>query len=75
MSQYDVVRMEKNGNQWECVSNTVQERDLVEQDVMEISRYKFIISPLSETEVEIIVNRMDVDALSEATQQFYEQFQ
>ena len=73
--EYDVVMMVKRNKEWVCDGNTVAVRELSEQEVMHLDRYRYLIVPVSKTEVEIVVNRLDVEGLSAGTQHFYEQYQ
>lgn len=71
---FDRAIMVKVSGRFICTSNIVVNEQLTSGEQTEMDTQGFIFRPISETEVHILVNRLDVGALQTATNRFYTQF-
>lgn len=69
--EYDKVVLVKVGNDYVCNSNTVVREALSDADDATLNQNGFVIRKISDKESHIIVNRLDAEALSKASQAFY----
>lgn len=71
MYEYDCVVMRDPGDGFDCIENSVIETTLSEEEDREMIDKGFLIKEISATEYHIIVNRMDVDNLQKASDEFW----
>lgn len=71
MYEYDCVVMRDPGDGFDCIENEILETTLSEEDDALMIEQGFLIKEVSETEYHIIVNRMDVENLQKASDEFW----
>jgi hypothetical protein len=72
MYEYDCAVMRDTGEGFVCIENTVILENLSESEELDLTDLTYVIRDVSPTEVHIIVNRMDVEALQLGSDKFWE---
>lgn len=71
MYEYDKVTMKKTNNVWECVENAAVQLTLTAEQDMYLKSIGYVFVETSPTDIDIIVNRLDVENLQLAVVNFH----